>query len=274
MSKLSMSLAAAITIAGAGEFNIEKFVKQSLIRNPGIKVNKVEVIGKKSIEQDQEWNAYMIMLDLSMGRDKKSVKVPEMIFVNEKSNLAAMTLIDLKSGRDLARSIKPEMPDSYYDDAHLISGKSDAKHKMVVFSDPQCPFCINFVPKMLEEAKKHPDKIAVYYYHMPLLRLHPVSDTLTRVMEVLQKRGKSDDAMKMYSLKINPRLKDEKKILAEVKKQLGIDIKPEEINKKEIREAVEADMEKGSRMMVRGTPSVYFDGKYDGSRSLYKSVLK
>ena len=273
MSKLSMSLVLATVLAGATDFDISKFVKNNLIRNPGIKVKSVELIGKQPIKEDKDWQAYMIMLDLVMGK-KKSIKVPEIIFVNEKSGLASMTLIDLKSGRDLGRNIKPEVPSSYYDDAHLIAGNSDAKHKMVVLSDPQCPFCIDFVPGMIEDVKKHPDKVAVYYYHMPLLRLHPVSDTLTRVMEVLQKKGKKDEAIKIYSLKINPRLKDEKKILSEVKKQLGIDVKAEEIDSEEIKNAVKSDTEKGGRMMVRGTPAVYFDGKYDGSRSRYKQYLK
>jgi uncharacterized membrane protein len=109
---------------------------------------------------------------------------------------------------------------------------------------------------------------------MPLLRLHPVSDTLTRVMQKLQKEGKVGDAMKMYDLDINPRLKDEKKILAKIKKQFGIELKREDIDSKEIKDAVKRDREMGNRMMVSGTPTVYFDGKYDAGRSEYKKYLK
>ena len=80
--------------------------------------------------------------------------------------------------------------------------------------------------------------------------------------------------MKMYQLKINPRLKNEDKILAEVKKQLNIDIKKEDINKQEIKDAVKKDTDAGTKMMVRGTPTVYFDGKYDAGRSEYKKYMK
>jgi len=291
MSKLLMSAVVATALVAAesnattavvkssetatqkSNFDVVGFVKKHLIRNPSIKVNSVEIVGTKKINNSKDWTAYMVLMDISYGK-KQHMKIPEILFVNPKENLVSMKLIDARTGQNLSRTIKPELPSSYYDDAHLIAGNKNAEHKMVVFSDPQCPFCKGFVPGMLKEVKAHPDKIAVYYYHMPLLRLHPVSDTLTRAMEVLSRQGKKDEAMKMYSLKINPRMKNEDKILAEVKKQLNIDIKKEDIDKQEIKDAVKKDIDAGTRMMVRGTPTVYFDGKYDGGRSLYKQYLK
>ena len=155
-----------------------------------------------------------------------------------------------------------------------MAGKADAPHKIVVFSDPQCPFCLDYMPGLLKDVRAHPDKVALYYYHMPLVRLHPVSEVLARVMEHLQSQGKSDEAMKLYQLKIDPRLTDEKKILAAIKQQLGIDLKPEDIDKPEYKKAVQEDMKKAASMMVRGTPTVYFDGKYDAGRNEYKKYLK
>ena len=286
MSKLLTSAIAAAVLVSASSaaeavkstnpqssFDVVKFVKKNLIRNPSVKVNSVEVVGTKSIKNSPDWKAYMVVMDISYGK-KKHMKIPEMIFANPKDNLVTMKLIDAKTGTDLSRNIKPDLPNSYYDDAHLIAGNKSAPHKMVVFSDPQCPFCKGFVPGMLKEVKAHPDKVAVYYYHMPLLRLHPASDTLTRAMEVLSRQGKKDEAMKIYGLKINPRMTNEDKILAQVKKQLNIDVKKEDINKPEIKKAVKADVDAGTRMMVRGTPTVYFDGKYDAGRSLYKQYMK
>jgi protein-disulfide isomerase len=272
MWKLSTSLIAATLIAGAAEFDLENFVKTILVQNPRVKVEKVTPIAEQELPGRSDWKAYMFTMDLAVG--KKRQQVPEMVFVNTKENLAAMSLIDMKSGRDLRETVKPEMPDSFYDKRHLVAGNPDAPNKVVVFSDPQCPFCISYLPGLLKEVKAHPDKVALYYYHMPLLRLHPVSDTLTKVMEHLQSQGRAEEAMKMYGLKIDPRLKDEQKILAEVKKQLGIDVKPEEINRSEVKAAVKEDMQKAASMMVRGTPTVYFNGKFDPSREAYKQVLK
>ncbi len=272
MSKLLMSSIAASLVLSAESFDIAKFVKKNVVKNPQVKVNSVDTLSTKKIPGSNDWKAYLVIVNLSFrGKD---IKEPMTIFVDEKSSLATMSLMNAKTGEDYQRTIKPSMPDSYYDEAHLIAGDKDAKHKMVIFSDPQCPFCIQYVPKTLKDFKDKKGDVALYYYHMPLLRLHPVADVLTRVMEVLQKQGKIDEAMSIYNLKISAKETNEDKILAELKKQLNIDLSKEEINKKEIKEAVKKDMEAAARMMIRGTPAVYFDGEFDGSREKYKQYLK
>jgi len=271
MSKLSMSLIAASLTLSAGSFNLESFIKKSVVTNRQVKINKINLIAKKPLPQDPDWAAYMVVMDLTYH--KKNIKAPETIFVNEKSSLATMDMFDIASGKSLRRSMKPDLPASYYDDAHLMYGNKNAPHKLVVFSDPDCPFCRQDVPRIIEDVKKHPDKLALYYYHMPLLKLHPVSDVLTRIMEVLQKQGKIDEALKMYKLKISYRERNATKILAEVKKQFGIEISEDQINKPEIKEAVKSDTDKGTNLMINGTPTIYYDGKFDDSRIQYKAAI-
>ncbi len=272
MSKLLMSSVMATLALSAGTFNIEKFVKKNVVKNPQVKVKKVDTVSTKKIPGDNNWNAYLVMVNLSFkGKD---IKEPMTIFVDEKSGLATMSLMNANNGKDYQRTIKPSMPESYYDETHLIAGDKNAKHKMVIFSDPQCPFCIQYVPGVLKDFKGEKGDVALYYYHMPLLRLHPVSEVLTRAMETLQKEGKIDQAMKIYGLKIAAGEKNEAKILAALKKQLGLEISRETIGKKEIKEAVKKDMEAATQMMVRGTPTVYFDGEFDENRNKYKQFLK
>ena len=271
MSKLSMSLIAASLALSAGGFDLNAFIKKSVVTNRQVKVNKVNVVAKKPLPRAADWTVYMVVMDLTYH--KKSIKAPETIFVNEKAGLATMDMFDTASGKSFRRTMKPDLPEAYYDDAHLIYGNKDAAHKLVIFSDPDCPFCRQDVPRIIEDVKKKPDKLALYYYHMPLLKLHPVSDVLTRIMEVLQKQGKIDEALKMYKLKINYRETNATKILAEVKKQFGIDIPEAEINKPEIKDAVKADTDKGTNMMVNGTPTIYYDGKFDNSRIQYKAAI-
>ena len=272
MSKLLMSSIAATLLAGAATFDIEKFIKKNVVKNPQVKITGIEKIAVKKVPGNNDWNAYLVMVNLTFKG--KPVKEPMTVFVDEKSGLATMSLMDANKGTEYQRVLKPDMPKSYYDEAHLIAGDANATHKMVIFSDPQCPFCIQFVPKVLKDFKEKKGDVALYYYHMPLLRLHPVSKTLTHLMEHLQKEGRVDDAMKMYTLKIAPGERNEKKILAAVKKQLGIEVDSKAINSKEIKDTVKKDMEAASRMMVRGTPTVYFDGTLDESRNRYKSFLK
>ena len=272
MSKLWTTAIVSTLIAGAAEFKLENFIRNTLVKNPQIKIEKIKVIAEQALPGRPDWKAYMFRMDLSYRGKKQSV--PETIFVNTKEHLAAISLIDLRTGQDLREAVKPKIPADYYDQKHLVAGNPNAAHKVVVFSDPQCPFCIGFVPGLVKEVKAHPNKLALYYYHMPLLRLHPVSETLTRAMEYLQSQGRTDDALKVYKLKIDPRTRDEKKILAALKKQLGIDLKPSDIDKPEYKKAVQEDMKKAARMMVRGTPTVYYDGEYDAGREAYKQAIK
>ncbi len=271
MSKLSMSLIATSLALSAGGFDLNTFIKKSVVTNRQVTVNKVNIIAKKPLPQASDWTAYMVVMDLTY--QKKSIKAPETIFVNEKSGLATLNMFNATSGKSYRRTMKPDMPASYYDDAHLLYGDKNAPHKLVIFSDPDCPFCRKDVPGIIDDVKKNPTKLALYYYHMPLLKLHPVSDVLTRIMEVLQKQGKVDEALKMYKLKINYRETNATKILAEAKKQFGINLTEAEINKAEIKDAVKADSLKGTNLMISGTPTVYYDGKFDNSRIQYKSAI-
>ena len=107
---------------------------------------------------------------------------------------------------------------------HLLFGNKDAKHKILVFSDPQCPFCQEVVPAIFKAAKAHPETLSVYYYHLPLLRIHPVSGILTKVMHIAQEQGKLDVVEKIYSLKIDPKETNMKKVLAAVKKHTGFTV--------------------------------------------------
>jgi len=206
MSKLLTSTVIA-TIALSANTQVDnkallKYIKRNVVKNPQVEVKGIKVIEKKTHKDIPGWDVYLTTMQLKF--QNKDIDAPEMIFVN-KEGLATGHLVNLKTGRDYRNEIKPTVPNEMYDDAHLLLGNKNAKHKILIFSDPQCPFCQDVVPGILAAAKKNPDLMAVYYYHLPLKRIHPVSETLTRIMRVAQNEGKTDVVEKMYSLKIDPR---------------------------------------------------------------------
>lgn len=271
MLKLS-TVVLATTLLASAKFNLEEYVKKDLIKNKAITVNGVELLEKRDIKNHDNWKAYLFLMDLKIqGKDGK---YPETVFVNDKEGLVSMGLYDLKTHKQIGANFRPDVTAAYYNDAHLVAGHKDAKHKLVVFSDPMCPFCRQNVPGIYKSVKEHPDMFALYYYHMPLLRIHPVSDILTRVMEVLQKQGRIEDAMKLYKLNIGLNEKDPKKVLAAIKKQFNIDVSEADIDKPEIKEAIKKDVDKATRVMLKGTPTVYLDGKYDPNVTSYQKLLK
>jgi len=274
MSKLLMStvLATAILSANAQPDNkqLVKYVKRSVVKNPQVKVKGVTVLESKTDERLPGWTILLTTMDLEY--QKKEIHAPEMMFV--KDGLITGHLVNLKTGNDYRDEIKPSVPQSYYDDAHLMFGNKDAAHKVLIFSDPQCPFCQEIVPEIFKASKENPEKIAVYYYHLPLLRIHPVSGVLTRVMHVAQHEGKMDVVEKIYSLKIDPRETDMKKILAAVKNHTGYSVTAAQVEAKEVKAAMNADELAASKMMVSGTPTIYVDGQWDKMRDGYKKLIK
>ena len=257
-------------VDAATKKKLVKYIKHNIVKNPEVKVNGITVIEKTTHKALPGWEIYLTTMDLNYR--KKDIHVPETIFV--KDGLATGHLVNLKNGHDYRDDVKPSVPDALYDDAHLLFGNKDAKHKVLVFSDPMCPFCQEVVPGIMKAAKEHPDKIALYYYHLPLMRIHPVSKYLTRIMHKAQKEGKKDVVEKMYSLKINYREKDLKKILSAVKKHTGYEMSEAEVNEQKLVEALKADEDTAAKMMVTGTPAVYVDGKWDKHRNRYKKFIK
>ncbi len=274
MSKLLMStIAATVTLSAAGQPDnkvLLKYVKRAVVKNPQVKVKGITVIESKTDERLPGWTILLTTMDLEY--QKKEIHAPETMFV--KDGLVTGHLVDLKTGNDYRNEIKPSVPDSYYDDEHLLFGNKDAEHKVLIFSDPQCPFCQDVVPAIYKAARENPTKIAVYYYHLPLLRIHPVSDKLTRVMYVAQHEGKTDVVEKLYSLKIDPKETDMTKILAAVKKHSGYTVTAEQIDAKEVKDALKADELAAGKMMVSGTPTIYIDGQWDKTREGYKDLTK
>ncbi len=274
MSKLLMStVLATVTLSANVQPDnklLVKYVKRSVVKNPQVKVKGVTVLESKTDERLPGWTILLTTMDLEY--QKKEIHAPEMMFV--KDGLITGHLVNLKTGNDYRDEIKPSVPQSYYDDAHLMFGNKDAEHKVLIFSDPQCPFCQEIVPEIFKASRENPKKIAVYYYHLPLLRIHPVSDVLTRVMHVAQHEGKMDVVEKIYSLKIDPRETDMTKILAAVKSHTGYSVTAAQVDAKEVKAAMQADEIAASKMMVSGTPTIYVDGEWDKMRDGYKKLIK
>jgi len=277
MSKLLMSTIVATVALSANNAKIEvnekkllKYVKRNIVKNPQVKVKGITIIESKTHKDLPGWNILLTTMDLVYK--KKDIHAPETMFI--KDGLITGHLINLKTGKDYRNEIKPNVPKSMYNDAHLLFGNKDAEHKVLIFSDPQCPFCQEVVPEILQAAQKNPKKLAVYYYHLPLLRIHPVSGVLTRVMHVAQNEGKVDVLEKIYALKINPRETNATKILEAVKSQTGYVVTKKQIDAKEVKEALTIDEEKAGKMMVSGTPTIYLDGEWDKMRDGYKKFIK
>jgi protein-disulfide isomerase len=277
MSKLlSATLLATLSLSGASnEADVINYIKNHMVKNSHIKITSVDIIEKDELKEPKGWDAYFVNIHAEVDKtptEKDKVTVPETLFV--KDGFTAPTLIDMKTGKNYKDELKPKLNDKFYDDKHLVAGNKNAKHKLVVFSDPKCPFCKEVVPELYKTVKENPDTFALYYYHFPLLRIHPVSDILTRVMLIEQKKGNFENAMKVYSLKnIKYNDRNATKVLSEIKKQMGISLTEKDLDNKDIAKELKNDQDMATKALVGGTPTIFIDGKWDRSRKEYKKLI-
>ena len=276
MSKL-LSLAVITTLslsAASDEDDVKSYIKNYMVKNDQVTVTSVDIIDKKLLDDPKGWEVYFVNINANVKKSATvfdKVTVPETLFV--KDSFTVPTLINLETGEDYKATMKPKLKDEIYDAKHLIAGNKDAKHKLVIFSDPQCPFCQTIVPEIYKTAKENPDTFALYYYHLPLLRIHPVSDIIARAMLVEQNKGNYDKMIEMYAFKVNPREVNATKVLGALNKQYKLSITEEKINTEVIGKEVIFDKDMATKSMVSGTPTVYLDGKWDPSRTKYKKLI-
>ena len=255
---------------------ITKFENDRISKNKRIELKNLKIIHKTDVKQAKGWSAYVFNIDATIkGRDGKinPINSNDIVFTNGK--VATGTLLDVKTGKDLESSISVKLSQKYYKDENLISGNKDAKHKLVLFSDPLCPFCMDYVPDIIKDVKKFPKEFALYYYHFPLLSIHPASDTIIKATMVAQKKGVDDIVNRVYLADFkNPREKNAEKVLKEFNKLLDTKITLKEIQSKKIIEEYIHDKNMGIQAIVNGTPTIFIDGKIDKTKSKYKQFMK
>jgi protein-disulfide isomerase len=207
-----------------------------------------------------------------LKQNGKEITVHDKIFSNGK--YIVRDFINIVNRSSMKDKLVPDMDESFYRKDHLIYGKESAPNKIVVFSDPICPFCQGYMPKLLKAAKENPDKIALYYYHFPLVMLHKEAPTIIKATMVAEKQGVKDVIEKVYAKKFNLETGDEKKILEAFNKAMGTHITVKDIHAKDIEARYNQDKEYADKMMISGTPTVYFNGKKDFSRRKYEEAIK
>ncbi|MCG3682328.1 DsbA family protein [Aliarcobacter butzleri] len=267
---LSVILSASLF---ANDSTVVDFEKKRVAQNPNVKVKDVKVNTKKDLPL-AGWNGYI--LDVEAIVQEKSLKVKDILFSN--GDYIALDLIDAKTGKSLKDLVTPNLTSNYYDKTKLIAGNHNAKDKIVVFSDPLCPFCMEYIPEVINYVNKNSNSIALYYYAFPLVQIHPASEALSKIIEVAKNKGVKDIELKAYKTDwetyFSPKENDEKKILEAFNKELKTNIKLEEIASKDINEKLSKDMSMGEEVMVTGTPTIFVNSVKDTTRELYKTLGK
>jgi len=250
---------------------VEDFLTEQFSKNPNLRSVEVHIDEIRKLQEPKNWSAYIVTVNAVIKKEKNGKVKQKMVWFSD-GNIITQNLTNMQSGQTLTDMIKPNFKDAYYKETNLIYGNANARHKVAIFSDPLCPYCKKFVPKAIKEMQKDPQKYAIYYYHLPLTRIHPASSTLIKVITAAELQGVKDVLLKAYAVELNPREKSEIKILAAFNKAVGTKITLTDIKSPAVLKQIKFDATVANDMMVAGTPTLYVDGKIDRTKNKYKKV--
>ncbi|WP_419782807.1 DsbA family protein [Malaciobacter marinus] len=267
---ISLFLITSIS-ANSIDDKILEFEKNRFSNNKRVEIKNLSINFKKSLPV-KNWYGYIIDIDAKIA--DKNVKAKDIVFSN--GTVVSPDLFDIKTGNSLKEMMTLPLTSKYYDKKRLIAGNHNAKDKIVIFSDPLCPFCLDYVPDIIKFVNKNSQNIALYYYHFPLLQIHKAANALSKAMLVASNKGVKDVTLKVYEADFDPYFNsnetDEKKILNAFNKVLKTNIKLDEIQSKEIQKEIETDILMGEYVMVEGTPTIFVNGEQDKTKNKYKQL--
>jgi len=276
LKKALLTGALCLSVFGATNKEIEDY-KISLYKNSKqATIKSVKVLSRENLNGYPGWEAATLLIEFTIDRDgkKQTIKAADMVFV--KGDVMADELVNLKSGKTFKDTFRPKPDASYYDAEHLIAGNKDAKTKVLVFSDPLCPFCRDMIPDVIAAAVKHPAKLAVYHYSFPLLTIHPASEHIVKAEIALRGKikNRAEFLTKLYKTEIEPNESNEEKIAAKLSSELGVKVQKSDMNAKETIKEYDEEIQKAYKILIRGTPTVYVNGELDSNKSKINQLIK
>jgi protein-disulfide isomerase len=148
-----------------------------------------------------------------------------------------------------------------------IRGPKTAPVTITMFSDFQCPFCAQAAPMVDEVLKAYPNDVNFVMKQFPLRQIHPNADPAARAAVAAGKQGKfweMHDELYKNGRNLSP------ETIKGIAEKIGCDVKKWEadMNSDEVKKQVDAELALGQSVNVRGTPSLFINGKIAQNRSV------
>lgn len=254
------------------EESVESFEKRRVMSNPNVKLKDIKLVFKKEVKDG--WYGYLFRLKLKV--QDREVETTDIVFSN--GVMITGELKKLKNSLSFKHIMYPKIDKQYYNEKYLIAGDKEAKHKLLVFSDPLCPNCTITIPELIKDAKNNPKILSLYYISLPL-NMHPTAKILVKATKIAKNQGIKDVDMKVYTANFEQYFdaydnKDNQKTLDAFNKVLKTNITMKQIDKPYLEEQVEIDKKLSEKVFIKGTPTLFTDGEVDLMRSLYKKYIK
>ncbi len=268
---LSISLLTTSALVANGENQqLLKDFTQEQFKNRGIVIKNLKISDGKVL--GKEWQSYHVEFDVK--ENGKFVHTKELLIMN--GNYLVSDALNLKTMTSLRDSLKPKFNKDIYDNDFLISGTGEAENKIVVFSDPFCPFCKELMKNIYAEIKKSKKKndVDVYLYEIAL-PAHPASDLVIR--HIMASKDKKEAVKKIYNSK------EDKDITSSTNFDIinnwfeattDEKIKKEQVFSDEIDQKMQKMKNIANMQDVEGTPAIYVNGEFTKFYSKIEELFK
>jgi protein-disulfide isomerase len=156
------------------------------------------------------------------------------------------------------RAQQPGAPNPY------ARGPASATVTLEEFSDFQCPACGGLEPALRSVVKDYGDRIRLVFRNFPL-QMHKYAFIAARAAEAAGQQGKFwemhdmlYDNQKEWSDSMEPRVQFDAYAT-----RLGLDVQRfrNDMARQELAERINADLQRGNTLGVKGTPTVYLNGR-------------
>jgi protein-disulfide isomerase len=146
-------------------------------------------------------------------------------------------------------------------------GPESAPVTIVEFSDYQCPFCARTEPLIKSVLEQYPTQVRFVFKHLPLTSLHPSALPAAQAAVAAQNQGKFWEMHDVLFSKNDGLGTDALKTYAQ---RIGLDVMRFEADmaSPETKAQIQEDMRLSRRLGVRGTPTIFVNGKLLTQRSV------
>jgi len=147
-----------------------------------------------------------------------------------------------------------------------VKGNPEAPVTIVVFSDFQCPYCAKLLPELQQVEKLYPTQVKVVFKHFPL-SMHQYARKAAAAAIAAGRQGKFWEMHDQLFASYN-RLTDAR--VEEIASTLQLDLEQfrKDWQDPQNEQIIQRDQQLGQQAMVRGTPTVFINGRLLQDRSL------
>lgn len=147
-----------------------------------------------------------------------------------------------------------------------VRGEENAAVTLVVFDDFECPYCARTVPLLKQVMEKYAGKVKLVFKNFPL-SIHRNSRNAALTALAAARQGKfweMHDILYENFNRLNPKKIDD------LAAQIGLDMEQLKKDRSDpkLTAMINRDINEGNSIGVRGTPTIYIDGRLLPERSL------